>query len=142
MTNTPELSNQLPAHLEGLSEKWLTEQWLMAAGVVPEQSADTLLMYAYAQSGVAKVTLEIDRDDAHKGESPCVTYKIKLDPVTLLKWKAVRKLKKETSSGILQKAALLLCAKAGSPISMEENIQSLAREYLPAQYRVEVQIVE
>jgi len=43
---------------------------------------------------------------------------------------------------ILKKAAILALAKAGAPIGIEDAIMARAKEYLPANYSVEVSVVE
>ncbi len=126
------------------SQQWLAEQWLVSAGVIPESAIDTLLLYAYSQKGVYHkgVVLEIDRDDANNGKNPKVTYKIKLEPGALLKWKALNKVQQTIKNPTLKKAAFLALAKAGAPYGIEENIKVLAKEYLPPQYQVEVHVIE
>lgn len=133
----PEVSS-----LNEISEQWLAEQWLVKAGVFPDSAIDTLLMYAYVQTGVNHkgVTLEIDRDEVGEGKSPSVTYKIKLEPSALFKWKAVKKAE-SIGNPIIKKAALLALAKAGAPYGIVDQIKNLAKEYLPKHYKIEVQIV-
>lgn len=108
---------------------------------MPDHSIDTLLMYGYSQPSVAKVTLEIDRDEFNDGKSPAVIYKIVLKPVDYLKWKAVQKAHL-IKSNIVRKSTLLALLKAGAPIGLEKTIQDFAVEYLPKQYRVEVKIID
>lgn len=131
----------VPQELSSLGERWMSEQWLLASGIVPESAADTLLMYAYAQPGVVKASIEIDRDDEHNGEHPKVTYKVKLDPVSSLKMEAVKKAQ-AMKEGITKKLALLALAKAGAPVAVRENIVNHAKAYLPAQYSVECEVLE
>lgn len=122
-----------------LSERWLTEQWLLTAGVVPDSAADTLLMYAYAQRGVQKATLTIDRDEANLGKSPSVAYSIQLDPWASIKWEMVQWAERRKNR-IWRKLCLLFLAKLNAPIFVREGVASLAREYLPPQYAVKVEI--
>ena len=125
-------------------EQWLAEQWLInTSGVLPDSSIDTLLMYAYAQKGVLHdgVTLEINRDDANQGANPSVTYKIKLEPAAMLGWQAIKKAE-QIKKPILKKLALLGLAKTGAPYAIDEAIKTLAKNYLPKKYHVEVHIIE
>lgn len=122
-----------------LSERWLTEQWLLAAGVVPDSSADTLLMYAYAQRGVQKASISIDRDEEGMGKNPSVTYSIELDSWASTKWRAVQWAQKLTNP-IFRKIILLFLAQFNSPIFIREGVSALARDYLPPQYAVRVDI--
>lgn len=122
-----------------LSERWLTEQWLLAAGVVPDSAADTLLMYAYAQRGVQKATLKIDRDEENLAKSPSITYEIKLDPWASAKWDMV-KWANARKNRIFKKLVLLFLAKMNAPMFLLEGISSLARDYLPGQYQIKVEI--
>lgn len=110
----------------------------MAAGVVPETSIDTLLMYAYAQAAVERVKLEINQE-VPNGESPTVVYKIQLKPLCLITWKAYKKAE-QIKNGIIRKTALLGLAKAGAPLYLESEIKRLAGEYLPPKYVVKVEI--
>jgi hypothetical protein len=113
----------------------------MSAGVVPESAADTLLAYAYSQPGVEHVDLEIDRDDFGDGKNPKVKYRIKLDANRDIKWKALIRAK-AIQNPILMKAAILALSKIGAPVGLDESIVIYAREYLPPNYQVEVQIVD
>jgi hypothetical protein len=110
-------------------------------GVVPDSSADTLLMYGYAQKGVTKVRLEIDRDEENNGKNQKVIYHLSLEPSVYLKWKAVQEAKKIKSS-LFRKTALLALSKAGAPIGMEDNIKLHASNYLPASFSIEVCVDE
>jgi hypothetical protein len=125
--------------LNELSERWLTEQWLLTAGVVPDSSADTLLMYAYAQKGVQKATLKIDRDEDNMGKSPSITYQIELDAWAHVKWRIMGWAKKRKNP-ILRKLILLFLAKMNAPIFLTEGIAGLAKDYLPGQYSIRVEI--
>ena len=111
----------------------------MTAGVVPDSASDTLLMYAYAQKGVQKATLKIDRDEENLGKSPSVTYQVELDVWAHIKWRMVGWAKKQKNP-ILRKLILLFLAKMNAPIFLAEGIAGLARDYLPGQYSIKVEI--
>jgi hypothetical protein len=138
-----EVSN-LPKELSSISEQWLAEQWLVAAGVIPDSAIDTLLMYAYAQKGIRHngVKIIIDRDENNEGKDPSVRYELQLEPKTKVAWKAMKAVESRGLGAIAKKSALLLLAKAGAPVGLEASIKALAEEYLPKQYRVEVVIVD
>jgi hypothetical protein len=127
--------------LDHLNEKWLTEQWLLSSGVIPESAADTLLMYAYSQNGVRKATLTIDRDDDGNGKNPKVTYQIVLDSMAQLKMDGVKKAR-AMKNGTLKSLALLALAKTGAPISIEATIIHHAKNYLPPAYSVLVEVLD
>ena len=112
----------------------------MTSGVVPESALDTLLIYAYAQKGVEKVEIEVHRDDANEGKNPSVTYKIRLDHLSQLKWQMVEKAR-EIKSRLLQKSALLALSHVGAPLDIKDAIIYYAKEYLPPNYSVEVDIL-
>jgi hypothetical protein len=142
-----QIDSALPQALSSfnnLSEQWLTEQWLVKSGVLPDSAIDTLLLYAYVQKGVLHngVTLEINKDESNEGANPSITYKIKLEPAAYLKWKALRGIERRIKNTLFQKAMLLALAKGGAPFGMEDQIISLAKEYLPKNYKVEVQVIE
>ncbi len=130
-------------YLSPLEESWLAEQWLNSSGVFPDTTIDTLLTFAYVHKGVLHngVTIEIDQDEDNNGENPSVTYKIKLDTSTGLKWSAIKRAQK-IKGDILRKSAILALIKVGAPYKLDEEIKSLAKHYLPKKYKVEVQIVE
>lgn len=119
----------------------MTESWLLETGVIPNGSLNTLLMYGYSQYGVEKVNLEIDQDEANSGKSPKVNYKVKLTPSVSIKWQALKKAEK-IKNVILRKASVLALIKIGVPIDIKEQITKHAKEYLPAQFAVNVEIVE
>lgn len=112
--------------------------------MVPDSSIDTLLMYAYSQYGVLHngVIISIDRDDSNNGANPSVHYKIKLDSSTRIKWKALKTTELKIKNPLLKKAAILVLATAGAPYGLEDKIRQLAKEYLPQNYKVEVEIVD
>lgn len=113
---------------------------MIAAGVVPDTSADTLLMYAYAQKGVDDVRLEID-NQGEGDRKVKVKYFIKYEPAVYLKYKAMKKAEL-IKNDLARKAALLALAKAGAPIAIPATIKRHAQEYLPPESVVEVQVVE
>lgn len=113
----------------------------MTAGVIPDTSIDTLLMYGYAQEGVDKVKLEIDKDEKNNGKSPSVKYLIKLTPSSNLKWKALKKAE-NIQNPLLRKAAILALTKLGVPFDLDKRIIYHAKDYLPDQFQVSLEIVE
>lgn len=98
-------------------------------------------MYAYAQPGVEKVKIEIDKDEDNNGQHPKVSYKVKLNGRAGLKWQAYHAAKK-IKNPIVKKIAMLAVAKAGAPLGVDVIIENYATEYLPPQYSVDVKIVE
>lgn len=115
----------------------LGDQYLIERGLWTERAADILLGYAYMQSGVEKVVLEIDLDEKNSGKSPKVTYKVKLQKSFSKKYTKISKANTSTAWGKLQ---MLWLMKRGipSPGSLESGIMLLASQYLPRFYKIEV----
>lgn len=130
----------LPPELSSLSEQWLAEQWMLSAGMITNGSADTLLMYAYAQKGVADVKLEID-NLSEQNKNVSVRYFLKYQPAVFFKYKLIKRAEK-IRNGLLRRLVFLLLAKFGAPFSIPVTIKQYASEYLPPSSKVEVIVVE
>jgi hypothetical protein len=97
-----------------------------------------MLMYGYVEPSVEKVTLEIPQGDPNGIQN--VVYKLKLHYIDYLKWKSLEKAN-SISNPLLKKATILSLVKLGAPIGLKERIIERAKEYLPAAFGVEVQVV-
>ncbi len=135
----PEIGSQLPPELSFLNEGSLAEHWLLSSGVVPESSIDTLLMYAYSQVGVAHVDIHIDQPE-NREKTPGVFYKVKLNPSARLKMDAMDRANK-IRNVLIRKVAILALVKVGAPVSISNDITKYAKEYLPGNFKVEVEIL-
>lgn len=135
-----EIESSLPPEISSLSEHWLAEQWMLSAGMITNGSADTLLMYAYAQKGVADVKLEID-NLSEENHYVSVRYFLKYQPKTFLKYKLIKRAER-IRNGLLRRLALLFLVKLDAPFSIPMTIKQHATEYLPPGSLVEVTVVE
>ena len=112
----------------------------MQNGLISETSADTLMGYGYMQSSVSKVSITIDLDLDNGSSCPKVFYTIELEKRQSKLHSKVKHF--SNSKTIWGKFRLFLLLRKGGPIPgvIEDKIARLAKEYLPENYQVNIDV--
>lgn len=113
----------------------------MNNGIFSEPAVDTLLGYAYMQPGVRKVQLKIDLDEKNDGKAPSIIYTVRLSFWKSVKRKAVQSF--YVKKGLFNKLValgLVSILRAPRPEALENNVKRIAKNFLPENYSVIVNV--